>query len=97
MTEPIKFKVLSPEDMQKAIINNTDVPMGEAVAKEALKDTLRQGVIMIEGIGNPYNFCGKAFMSHDEIDSNKQHVAFEECRQRIIFTLQQAIEEQDND
>ena len=46
--EPIKFKVLSPEDMQRAIINNTDVPMGQAVAKEAQKDTLRQVVEMLE-------------------------------------------------
>jgi len=44
MTESIKFNVLSPEGMQKAIIDNPDVPMGQAIAKEALKDALRQVV-----------------------------------------------------
>jgi len=33
---------LSIEKMQQAIINNTDMPMGEAVAQEAQRDTLRQ-------------------------------------------------------
>ncbi len=88
------MKILSDDEIQKVRDDPEPRLYSTKLLEAQHKDTLRQVRELLDGIENPYGYYGKAFLSHDEIVSNKQYVAFEECRQRIIFRTMKALLEE---